>query len=99
MRLYVPSDHVSPCAQLALRRFEHGVGLAYPRCHAKKNLQLAAFGSGILFLQCRQQHVRIRSLLISHRPKVSSDDGASPRESPLVELKANPRAVEAGAQS
>ena len=46
------------------RGLQHGVSFADSRCHAEKNIQLAAFLLDLIGLHSRQQFIGIRSVII-----------------------------------
>jgi hypothetical protein len=45
---------------------QHGVGLADACGHTEKDLEFAALGGGLAFLDRGQQGVRIRAIILSH---------------------------------
>ncbi len=68
---HVADDQVAPVFQLALRRFEHGVGLAHAGAHAEKDLEPPALLARGLGLEGRQQGVRIGALAVVHKVNLS----------------------------
>ncbi|MPM61007.1 hypothetical protein SDC9_107861 [bioreactor metagenome] len=62
--LHKPHQHGAPILPLALRRRQHGVGLAHPGVRSEIDAQLAAARTRLLFLQAGHQRVGVRARAI-----------------------------------
>ena len=65
------ADEVVTGLQLAVRGFEHRIGLADAGAHAEKNLAPTALLRGLLALEGTQQRVGIGAVLVSHAISVT----------------------------